>query len=148
MPLLRPRVVRADKPGPGRKEIAAGAQDSLLAAIANWIPVEVITVYKAAMGAIPEGWPTLRLGISIASVIVSFFWIVFATRDTGQKVAWRQALLAPVAFTCWAVATQADVVRGFYPDWGAWMAFLVLCGGTILLPILDGILKVCGVTQN
>jgi hypothetical protein len=148
MPLLRPRVKRPDKPGPGRKEISASNQDSLLAAIVNWIPVEVITVYKAAMGAIPEDRASLRFWISVISIVVTFPWIVFATKPAGENIAWRQACLAPVAFTCWAVATQPDVVKAIYPGWESWMAFLVLGGGTLLLPILDGILKAAGVTQN
>ena len=53
MPGLRPRVLRPDKPGSGRIMVAAGDQDSLIAAIVKWIPVEVLTVYKTLDGFIP-----------------------------------------------------------------------------------------------
>jgi len=114
----------------------------------KWIPVEVITVYKAAMGAIPENWINLRVWSSAASLVITALWIAFATTPAPGRVAWRQVLLAPVAFACWAVATQPDIVRRLYPAWEPWMAILVLCGGTLLLPILEGVLKALGVPQN
>ncbi len=48
MLLLRPRVTRQDKPGPGIA-VAATSEDSLLSAIVKWIPVEVLTVYRQSM---------------------------------------------------------------------------------------------------
>lgn len=148
MPLLRPRVIRPDKPGAGRVLVAASDQDSLLAAIVKWIPVEVVTVYKAAMGIIPDNRHSLRLAFTIFSIVITALWIAFATRPESRRVAWRQVLLAPIAFTCWAVATQGDVMQGLYSAWESWMAFLVLAVGTLLLPIFDGILRSLGVTQN
>jgi hypothetical protein len=148
MPLLRPRVVRADKPGSGTTPIAESQQDSLLAAIVNWIPVEMITMYKAAIGIIPENFSSLRLWTTAGSIVVTFFWIRFATRREGQNVAWRQACLAPVAFLCWAVATQGDVVRALWSTWESWMGLFVLVVGTVLLPLFDGILRSLGVRQN
>jgi hypothetical protein len=117
MPLLRPRVVRSDRPGPGRVPIAAGTEDSLLAAIVKWIPVEVVTVYKAGMGAIPEGWPTVRLSVSAGTILVTALWIAFATTPVSGRISWRQVILAPIAFAGWAVATQTDVMKYL---WGAW----------------------------
>src|SRR5579872_2071432 len=105
MPLLRPRVARTDRPGSDRISIGASDQDSLLAAIVKWIPVEVITVYKAMMGIVPDAKASLRFWLTISSILIAALWIAFATRPAGQRVAWRQVLLAPVAFT-WAVATQ------------------------------------------
>src|SRR5207244_4202618 len=61
MPLIRPRVVRSDKPGPGRIMVSASEQDSLLRAILKWIPVEVITSYKVIMGLIPAAYGSGRL---------------------------------------------------------------------------------------
>lgn len=148
MPLLRPRVVGRDTPGSGRVAIANANQDSLLASIVKWIPVEVITVYKASMGIIPEERPSPRFWLTVASILVTSLWIAFATRPEGRRIAWRQVLLSPVAFTCWAVATQVDVVKNLYSGWEPWMAFLVLAAGTLLLPILDGILRSLGVPQN
>jgi hypothetical protein len=148
VPLLRPRVAGRDRPGPGRVPIAGSGQDSLLAAVVMWIPVEVITVYKATMGIIPEARSSLRFWLTVSSILVTALWIAFATRPEGRRIAWRQVLLAPVAFTCWAVATQGDVVKSIYSGWEPWLAFLVLAAGTVLLPILDGILRSLGVPQN
>lgn len=148
MPLLRSRVVRSDKPEPGRMPIAASDQDSLLAAIVKWIPVEVVTVYKASMGIIPDDQHAIRLGFTVFSIVITAFWIAFATRPEGRKVAWRQVILAPIAFACWAVATQGDVLKGLYSGWESWMALLALAMGTLLLPIFDGALRSLGVTQN
>jgi hypothetical protein len=128
--------------------IAKSDQDSLLAAIVKWIPVEVVTVYKAAMGIIPTGHDALRFWITGSMIAATALWIAFATRPEGKKVAWRQVILAPVAFSCWAVATQADVMKGLDPAWESWMAFLILVAGTLVLPILDGILRALGVPQD
>jgi hypothetical protein len=148
MPLLRPRVARSDKPGSGRVAISEAEENSLLAAVVIWIPVEMITAYKAVMGIVPDSWPSLRFWLTVASILVTPLWIAFATRPEGARIAWRQVLLSPVAFACWAVATQGDVMKNIYSGWEAWLAFLVLAGGTVLLPILDGILRSIGVRQN
>ncbi len=49
MPLLRPRAVRADKPGPGRVPVAAAEDDKNLKAVIKWIPTELIGFYQASI---------------------------------------------------------------------------------------------------
>jgi hypothetical protein len=149
MPLLRPRVARPDKaPVQGRIMVAESDKDSVLKAILGWIPVEVIAPYKFTMGFIPPGHGSARLWVTGLAVPVTFAWIVFATTPEGRKIAWRQAIIAPVAFACWAMAMQADVMKMLYPSWEPWMGSVALAAGTVLLPIFDGILKKAGVPQN
>ncbi|MBR0852508.1 hypothetical protein JQ543_32595 [Bradyrhizobium diazoefficiens] len=124
--------------------IAAGDQDNLLTAIIKWIPIDVIGFYKFAMGIVPLEAASWRLWISILAIPVTSLWIAFATTPEGRQIAWRQVLLAPFAFLCWAAAIQPDVMI----QWQQWTGSIALAGGVLLLPILDGILRRLGVTQN
>jgi len=148
MPLLRPRVIRQDKPGSGRIAVAATTEDSLLSAIVKWIPVEVLTVYKTIDGFIPADYHTFRLLFTVAVIIICALWIAFATKPEAKSVAWRQVILAPIAFTCWAVAMQSEIMQEIIRGWLPWMGSVVLGGGTLLLPIFDGMLKALGVNQS
>jgi|SRR5215831_1955139 len=147
MPLLRPRAIRADKVA-GRVMVSPTEQDSLLAAVIKWIPVEVLTVYKAVDGFIPAERYSFRLGFIISATAVCALWIAFATKPSDKRLAWRQVILAPIAFLCWAVAIETDLIQHVYKDWQAWMGSVILGGGTLLLPIFDGILKSLGVSQG
>jgi hypothetical protein len=128
--------------------VGANEQDSLLAAIVKWIPVEVLTVYKAVDGFIPADKFSFHLTFILLVIILCALWIAFATRPSNQQIAWRQVILAPVAFTCWAVAMQSDLLKHFIPQWESWMGSVVLGVGILLLPVLEGILKALGVTQS
>jgi hypothetical protein len=128
--------------------VAAGDEDAPLTAILKWIPVEVIGSYKFIMGMIPSDYTSARLWTSILAIPITALWIAFATQPTGKKVAWRQVFLAPIAFVCWAIAMQEDVMKGQFTNWEPWMGSVVLAAGTLALPILDGILRSLGVTQN
>jgi hypothetical protein len=138
----------ADKPSGGRVMVAPANQDSLLVAIVKWIPVEVLTVYKTVDGVIPQQRNAFRLGFTCFGIISSALWIAFATKPTGKKIAWRQVILAPIAFTCWVIAMEGDAIKMQWPDWEFWMGSLILGIGTISLPILDGILKAVGIPQD
>lgn len=148
MPLLRPRVIRPDPPHAGMILIAADDQDNLLTAIFKWIPIEVIGFYKFVMGIVPLEAVSWRLWISILAVPVTSLWIAFATTPEGKRIAWRQVFLAPFAFLCWAAAIQPDVMLQLIPQWQQWTGSVALAGGVLLLPILDGILRRLGMTQN
>jgi hypothetical protein len=148
MPLLRPRVVMQDKPGSKTKMIAAGDQDKMLTAVLKWIPVEVIAAYKFIIDLIPSGHLSFQLWSSIAAIPISGLWIAFATQPDGRTIAWRQVILAPIAFACWAVAMQGDMLSEVSKAWEPWMGSVVLGAGMMLLPIFDGILKAFGIPQN
>jgi hypothetical protein len=148
MPLLRPRAVRADPPKPGRVAIAAENEDGTLQAIMTWIPVEVIGAYKFVIGFIPLDYPSWRLWLTAIIGALAPAWIAFATKPDQKDVAWRQVILAPFAFVCWVLAIQPDIPTLLVSGWQAWMGSVVLGVGTLLLPVIDGILKRLGVTQN
>ena len=148
MPLLRPRAKRADEAKPGRQAIAKKHQDGVLTAILTWIPFEVIAAYKFIMGFVPLDYPGWRFWLTVIVLVITPFWIAFATTSKQRKIAWRQVFLAPVAFVCWVAAIQEDVVARCFADWHPWMGSVVLGLGTLLLPVLDGILKKAGVPQN
>jgi hypothetical protein len=121
---------------------------STLKAILGWIPTEVITAYKAGIGFVPLTYPSWRLWITILGIPITFLWIAYATRKKDEPLAWRQALISPVAFAFWVAAIEPDVMKMLNPDWQIWMGSLFLAGGMLLLPILDGILRSLGVKQN
>jgi hypothetical protein len=146
--LLRPRVKGEDVARLGRVAVAKKDRDRLLAAIVNWIPIEVIGVYKFVMGFIPSDYPAWLIGTTVIVLVLTPFWIAFATKPNGQKTAWRQVFLAPFAFACWVAAIQTDVVSVLISAWQGWMGSVVLGLGTLLLPIFDGIMRRCGVPQN
>lgn len=146
MPLLRPRVVRPDPPHTGIILIAAGDRDNLFTAITKWIPIEVIGFYKFSMGIVPLEATSWRLWLSILAIPATSLWIAFATTPEGRRIAWRQVLLAP--FACWAAAIQPDIMVQLMPQWQHWIGSVALAGGVLLLPILDGILRRLGITQN
>ena len=148
MPLLRPRVMRTDKLGPGRTMVAPANQDPLLTAIVKWIPVEVLTIYKTVDGVIPAGKEQFRLWFAVGAILLCALWIAFATKPDGKPIAWRQVVLAPFAFLCWVVAMQGSTLKQIAPGWESWMGSVVLGAGTLFLPILEGILKALGVRQN
>jgi hypothetical protein len=140
--------VRGEKPGSRLIPFSPSDEDKGLTAILKWIPVEVIAAYKFIIGLIPADNETFRLWSSLAGIPVSALWIAYATRPEGQRIAWRQAMLAPIAFACWAAAIQGDVLKTIFPHWESWMGSIALGAGMVLLPIFDGILKAVGVPQN
>jgi hypothetical protein len=108
--------------------------------------VEVITVYKTIDNLVPDSF---HRGLAIAGIVITALWIAFATKPDSQAIAWRQVILASFAFMCWAVGMQPTVLpflQGSPDQIKVGSAFLA--GGTLLLPILDGILKRAGVRQN
>jgi hypothetical protein len=137
-----------DEPGPGRQPIAKADRDTLITAILTWIPIEVIAAYKFIMGFIPISFPGWRFWISVIVLVLAPCWIAFATKANKGNYAWRQIILAPFAFLCWVAAVQDDVVASLFSGWETWMGSVVLGLGTIALPILDGVLRKSGVTQN
>jgi hypothetical protein len=128
--------------------VAASQRDSQLSAIVKWIPIEVITVYKALDGVIPSQRIHFRFWFTIVLIPLCALWIAFATRPKGKGIAWRQVVIAPFAFSCWIAAIQTEALRAQFPAWEAWMGSVILGFGTLLLPILDGVLKALGVRQN
>jgi hypothetical protein len=141
-------VVRADLPRAGRIPVGAGEEDKPLTAILKWIPVEIIGTYKFVMGFIPADAEAWRLTVTILTIPLTAGWIAFATTPEAKRIAWRQVILSPFAFACWVAAIQGDVMLDIVSGWKAWMGSVILAAGTVLLPILDGILRRLDVRQN
>jgi hypothetical protein len=114
----------------------------------KWIPTEALAIYKAVDGVIPAHHDVFRFRFAIVMIAVTPLYIAFATRPPDKNIAWRQVVLAPIAFTCWAIAMQGDGIKALITDWEAWMGSIVVLVGTFLLPIFDGILKALGLTQS
>lgn len=149
MPLLRPRVIRNDKSGPGRTAVSAEKEDKFLAAVIKWIPVEVIAAYEAGLGFIPSDYPTVRLWFTLLLIPLTGLWIKFSTRESKKEpVAYRQVVVSSVAFAIWSVGTQIGIVQGVISGWEPWMGSVtLLLGGFIVLPGVEWILYWAGVKQ-
>lgn len=127
--------------------VAGYEQDSLVESIIKWIPVEVLMVYKTIDNLVPDGAGWHR-GLVIAGIVITALWIAFATKPNDKPIAWRQVILAPFAFTCWAIGMRPTVMPMLQKGYESNVGSAVLAGGTLLLPILDGILKKAGIRQN
>lgn len=147
MARLRPRVIRPDKAMNGRI-MATAADDKNLAAIVKWIPVEVIASYQFVLGLIPPANMGTRLWLTIIFAVLTPLWIGFAAKESGETIAWRQLILACVAFIFWTLGTQEDIAKDMIPVWEVWMGSVSLGLGTLCLPILDGILCKLGIRQS
>jgi hypothetical protein len=148
MPLLRPRVTAARDRGEEPQAISAESEQGPLAQIVKWIPVEVIAFYEAVMAAITDDKSDdLRLWLSLAGLVICGLWIAFATKPEDKGYAWRQIILAMLAFVFWAVGVQSEVMQRTF-GWPPVASTLTLLFGTMLLPIFDGILTKLGVPQN
>jgi hypothetical protein len=141
--LLRPRVRGFDTD----RVLVSAEREALVEKITKWIPIEVIGAYQVVCGFITEEVSAV-LGVSIAFAALTFGWIAFATKGPTERIAWRQTVLSTVAFSLWAVGTQPSLVRGVSPDGPPWIGPVALGVGSLALPILDGILKRLGMTQD
>jgi hypothetical protein len=150
MPFLRPRVSLKSDSGTARIPVAASlqGQDSLLSAIIKWIPVEILTVFKTVDGFVPVEKYGTRLILGATFMFLTPLWIGYATHPEGKPVAWRQVILAPVAFCLWAIAMLGDPLKYIFVSWNPWMGSVSLGIGTLLLPIFDGLLRSLGVKQE
>lgn len=65
------------------------------------------------------------------------------------RIAWRQVIIAPFAFICWIAAMQGPLFASAFPNWWEdWIGSVAVGVGTLVLPILNGILKRLGVPQD
>lgn len=152
MPILRPRVVGGDASPSGRLDVDASSnKDSVISAITKWIPIEVIAFYEGLTTPFGEqisGWLFYAIG---AGSIVTALWIAFATSDPGKQsqIAWRQVILACMAFIFWVVGTTSPTVwQVIFVSWRPEINSAVLTCGAIALPIVDGIMRRLGIRQD
>jgi hypothetical protein len=152
MPALRPRVVGGDVSSTGRVPAAAtGERDSVVSALAKWVPVEVIAFYEGIttpFGSQIAGllWYAITVG-----VIVVLLWTAFATEDGAKssRIAWRQVIVSSIAFVFWVIGTTSpDIWKMLYSWWQVGLNPAALALGAVLLPIIDGILRRLGLPQD
>jgi hypothetical protein len=139
--------MRPDKPSAGRTPVATGEEDTALKAVLKWIPIEVIGFYQAVMAAVPTEKSDFRLWLTVTTIPICAGWIAFATKPTDKDFAWRQILLAALAFVFWGAAVQSEVLKATVTWWETWMGTVVLIVGSVFLPIFDGLLMRLGLTQ-
>jgi hypothetical protein len=135
MPVLRPRVDRAARPGV--VTLGGGTTvDSALARLLTYVPVEVIAVYQASLGLLPTLGPTAAWVWFGFLLILCPLWIAFATRGgKTDKVDWFHIAAATVCFIVWTFAQQSGpfATLHYSPAAGS----LVLLGASLLIPLLD-----------
>jgi hypothetical protein len=153
MPALRPRVIGGDaRERDGRLAVSATSdRDGVISAITKWIPIEVIAFYEGVTT--PFGNDLARgLWYAIAAgTVVTFLWIAFATESSqkASRIAWRQVVLACVAFVFWVVGTTSpDVWKTLLWWWHPGINPAALAAGAVALPITDGIMRRAGVPQD
>jgi hypothetical protein len=149
MATLRPRVAGGDEVRSGRDLVGAKKKkDDVINAIIQWIPVEIIAVYETLLQIFKFSGPSLAYVIP-AFVIVTVLWIAFATREAARPLAWRQIILATLAFPIWVTGTTDPIKLQLAIDWwDSRFAAAALPVGAVLLPIVDGILQHLGVRQD
>jgi hypothetical protein len=143
--------IRQRNKGGDQEYVFAGSdEDKPLQAVLKWIPVEVIGAYQVAVGVVPSNRPAVTALLAIVFVVLSGAWIAFATADDASKnlIAWRQVVLATIAFALWILGTQPEVIKYAVSNWENWMGSVVLGLGWLLLPIADGILRRMHVPQD
>jgi hypothetical protein len=123
-----------------------GDDDKALQAIATMIPVEVIAAYNSLIAVIPAAHVSIRFWLTVVMMPITALWIAFATKD--GRIGWRQVIIAPFAFACWTCAIQGALLMSVFPWWENWIGSVAVGLGTLVLPILNGFLKLLGVPQN
>jgi hypothetical protein len=144
---LRPRVITprdlavvvASKTA---RDVPVPSPDRYLSKLVKYIPVEIVAAYLAGEGVIegmasPPSPNVLWIWWGFL-VVLSPFWIAFATRTPGLPVAWFQTLVAPVAFTAWVFGMGGPFAAtwSYSPAYGS----LVLIAATLLIPLLEGVI--------
>jgi hypothetical protein len=128
--------------------MVSAADDNTLEAIINWIPIEAIASYQFVIGFVPPAKLGAQIFLTILFTVLTPLWIGFATKGNGESIAWRQLIVACVAFIFWILGTQEDIVKYIIPAWEVWMGSVSIGLGAFCLPILDGILCRLGIKQS
>jgi hypothetical protein len=108
--------------------------DDYLGRLAKYVPAEIVGLYLATAGMIPENLTSkakcLALwAVFIGSAILVPIYFIFATSRGGKKPLWPQVLLPSIAFPVWVFA-----IGGPFSclDWyHAWIASIVLAFVTV-----------------
>jgi hypothetical protein len=136
----------------GRVLVGSGeSRDSTVSALVKWIPIEVIAFYEAITTPFGNDVGPFLIHAIAAGTVASFLWTAFATTDQKARsaIAWRQVVLATLAFVFWAVGTTSpELWKGLLGAWNPALNPVTLASGAIALPIVDGVLRRLGVPQD
>ena len=150
MPRLRPRVItrldliesetRAANTEPGTPSAPKETkEDGFIAKLIKYIPAEVIAAHQTLAGLYsPEnaalvGWLTLVL------LPFSPVWFFIGTKDPGEKPAWLQVVLCPIAFAIWMIVLKSPAVLLLFkkPLLSDQQGSIVLFFATLLIPVIE-----------
>jgi hypothetical protein len=107
---LRPRVNTGTSPGPGNlgRPRPPAPEDSYLAKVVKYIPAESVAGYQAALGFVPTAdQPAAMPYFAIFLILFTPCWILFATKDRGERWAWYQSTAGFFAFLVWLFAVDS-----------------------------------------
>jgi hypothetical protein len=153
MPELRPRVRAGDRQvHDGRIPIGADpTRDNLVSAITKWVPIEVIAFYEGVTTPFGAQLASGLLYAMVLGLAVTFLWTAFATErsDAASRIAWRQVILSCIAFLFWVTGTTSpDIWSKVVFWWHPAINSAALAAGTVILPIVDGIMRRLGIPQD
>ena len=124
-------VLRSAGGKPGSNEKTVQQADDFLGRLVKYIPAEIVGLFVAVRGIVPQNAPTSVLwlvgGISWALVPI-YFWI--STTRGNQKPMVRQIIFATVAFPVWVFAIGGNPAA----SWGWYRTHSYV--GSILLIFL------------
>jgi hypothetical protein len=153
MPILRPRVTGGDERERDGRVAASptSEKDGVISAITKWIPIEIIAFYQGLTTPFGNDLAHWLWWAIVAGTVVTFLWIAFATESAqkASRIAWRQVVLACVAFVFWVVGTTSpDVWKALLSWWVPGISPAALALGAVALPITDGVMRRLGVPQD
>lgn len=87
-------------------------ESSYLSKVTRYVPGEIIALYIGITGLVPNGFPELLKWLSIAIVLITPLWTLYATHIPGKPLPIFQAIIATISFSLWAIATRGELLLG------------------------------------
>jgi hypothetical protein len=117
--------------------IPGGEKDGYIDKVVKYVPADVIAAWTAAVAVIKgaAGIPnvTVLLICLVVGLGVTFWWVLTQTATTGQPPAYKQAIIATIAFLVWVLALgDLDAALGAIMSWNEAYAKLLLIGFTLV----------------
>jgi ABC-type Na+ efflux pump permease subunit len=133
--------------------LAGGGEprDSAVTALVKWIPIEVIAFYEGITTPFGNDIGPFLIYAIVVGMVATLLWTAFATGDkeANSAIAWRQVVLATLAFAFWVVGTTSpELWKGLLGIWHPALNPMLLTLGAFALPIVDGALRKFGVLQD
>ncbi len=111
------------------RRVRDAGNDGYLGRLSKYIPAEIVGLYVAASGLIPENLPeegreTALWWIFGVCFALTPLYLIFVTPQPGKGVLWLQVILGTIAFPVWIFALGGPF-EAF--DWyQGWIASIVL----------------------